>query len=69
MTDPFTAVWRKSSFSNGGGECVEIAALTGGRFAVRDSKAPGMGALVVITRAGMTVLLTGCKAGQFGGQA
>lgn len=37
-------VWRKSSFSGGGGEgggnCVEVAALPGGRTAFRDSKNP-----------------------------
>jgi hypothetical protein len=38
-------VWRKSSFSGGGdvggGNCVEVAALPGGRTAFRDSKNPG----------------------------
>ncbi len=33
------AVWRKSTFSNGIGECVEVADFVGGR-AVRDSKDP-----------------------------
>ncbi|SEG87464.1 protein of unknown function [Thermomonospora echinospora] len=31
--------WRKSSHSNGGGECVEVAAAHG-MVAIRDSKAP-----------------------------
>jgi Domain of unknown function (DUF397) len=31
--------WRKSSYSgSSGGNCVEVAALPGGGFAVRDSK-------------------------------
>ena len=35
-------LWRKSSYSNGQANCVEIAALSGGRttVVVRDSKAP-----------------------------
>jgi hypothetical protein len=40
-------VWRRSSFSGGGGhggaDCVELAVLADGRFAVRDSKNPGGG--------------------------
>lgn len=41
-----SVVWRKSSFSSGhGGNCVEVAPLSG-LTAVRDSKDPGGGALV-----------------------
>lgn len=33
--------WRKSSYSgNGGGNCIEVAALPGGKLWVRDSKNP-----------------------------
>lgn len=38
MTDPDLA-WRKSSFSNDQGECVEIAYQA--QVAIRDSKNPG----------------------------
>lgn len=34
------AVWRKSSHSGSGDQCVEVAALSGGLRAVRDSKDP-----------------------------
>ena len=36
------ALWRKSSYSNGQANCVEVTAVTGERrfVAVRDSKAP-----------------------------
>ena len=34
------ARWRKSTFSMGAGNCVEIAQLPGGLVAVRDSKNP-----------------------------
>lgn len=39
-------VWRKSSHSGGGNDCVEVA-LTGDGTAVRDSKDPGGGAFAV----------------------
>ncbi|WP_101258025.1 DUF397 domain-containing protein [Streptomyces barkulensis] len=37
--------WRRSSHSGGEGNCVEAAALPGGRTAVRDSKDPAGPAL------------------------
>jgi hypothetical protein len=33
-------IWRKSSHSGSGDQCVEVAALPGGGLAVRDSKNP-----------------------------
>ncbi len=45
------ALWRKSSYSNGQANCVEVAAV-GGRsvVAVRDSKAPDALSLIFTTR-------------------
>lgn len=44
MTTAFGLVWRRSSFSGGGGtgggNCVEAALLPADRFALRDSKNP-----------------------------
>lgn len=37
--------WRKSSYSGTSGTCVEVAELTGGHRAVRDSKNPAGPAL------------------------
>jgi Domain of unknown function (DUF397) len=43
--DDVITPWRKSSYSNSGANCVEIARTRGGKVAVRDSKNPGGGAL------------------------
>lgn len=37
--------WRKSSYSGGGNDCVEVASLSN-HTAVRDSKAPACGMLI-----------------------
>jgi Domain of unknown function (DUF397) len=52
-TDLSGVLWRKSSYSNGQANCVEIA-LRGGRttVVVRDSKAPGGSALMFSAQAG-----------------
>lgn len=48
MTDLSQAAWRKSTYSNGAnGGCVEVAGNFRDVTAVRDSKRPDDGALVV----------------------
>jgi hypothetical protein len=42
-----TLEWRKSRFSRDGNECVEMCRPATGLVAIRDSKAPGAGALVI----------------------
>ncbi|MFC4911390.1 DUF397 domain-containing protein [Actinomadura gamaensis] len=42
-----TALWTKSSHSGSGDQCVEVAALSGARRAVRDSKDPDGPALLL----------------------
>lgn len=56
--------WRKSGFSNDQGQCVEVAALSNGTIAVRNSNAPGAGT-VFFTPAEMSSWIQGCKAGEF----
>jgi uncharacterized protein DUF397 len=43
------AAWRKSTYSNNGGACVEIATNLPGLVAVRDSKDPAGPALIFST--------------------
>ena len=56
------AAWRKSSYSGGGNNCVEVAHLPGAA-AVRDSKDPEGGHLVFSAEAWET-FLTGIKRGE-----
>lgn len=62
--DLTTAHWRKSSTSNGhGNECVEIASLASGT-AVRDSKDPHAGALVLTPSAWSGLRSVLCQVGR-----
>jgi Domain of unknown function (DUF397) len=58
------AVWRKSTFSNNTGACVEVADLNGGGRAVRDSKNP-TGPALTFTAAEWTAFTAGVRAGEF----
>jgi predicted secreted Zn-dependent protease len=49
MSDLSSAFWRKSTYSMGGGDCVQTAQLPTGEVAVRHSKAPDKGVLVFTT--------------------
>jgi hypothetical protein len=59
-----TAIWRKSSYSNPSGNCVEAAALANG-VAVRNSRFPD-GPALVFTEAEWDAFVRGIKAGDFG---
>ncbi|HEU0089551.1 MAG TPA: DUF397 domain-containing protein [Pseudonocardiaceae bacterium] len=65
MDDLTHAVWRKSSRSGGGNECVEVAQLTDGGRAVRDSKHP-TGPALRFTPAGWAAFTVSIRSGQFG---
>ena len=58
--------WVKSSYSGPtGGNCVEIAFLTDGGVAMRNSRDPE-GAALVFTRAEWDAFLGGARDGEFG---
>ena len=56
--------WRKSSISNSQGACVELAQLSDGEFAVRNSRNPD-GPALIYTRAEIAALIEGVKQGEF----
>jgi Domain of unknown function (DUF397) len=60
------ARWVKSTYSGPtGGNCVEVALLTGRRVAVRDSRRPG-GPALVFPAAGWAAFTAAARAGDFG---
>ncbi|MFJ4657288.1 DUF397 domain-containing protein [Nocardia sp. NPDC088792] len=56
--------WRKSTFSNPSGNCVELAPMTDGQVAVRNSRDPE-GSIIVYTRPEIDAFLRGAKSGEF----
>lgn len=64
MPDLAGAAWRKSSYSNASGNCVEAAALADGTVAVRNSNNPDSG-VAFFTPAEIDAFLKGVKAGEF----
>jgi hypothetical protein len=63
MSDLAGAIWRKSTHSNNGGNCVEVARNLPGIVAVRDSKDPA-GAVLSFSPAGWQSFTVGIKAGK-----
>jgi hypothetical protein len=73
MTQPYNgipadeltgATWQKSRLSNPSGNCVEVAKLPGGGFAVRNSRDPH-GPALVYTSDEMAAFVLGAKDGDF----
>ena len=58
------AAWRKSTASNSQGACVELARLSSGEFAVRNSRHPE-GPALIYTEAEIGALIDGVKLGEF----
>jgi Domain of unknown function (DUF397) len=65
MDELTRANWRKAKASQANGACVEVASLSGGRHAVRDSKANGEGPVLLFTEAEWAAFLDGAKNGEF----
>jgi len=60
-----TVQWRKSSYSGAnGGDCIEVAPLSGDRFGIRDTERPDLPPWVV--RGGvLRAFVAGAKDGEF----
>ncbi|MEU8206583.1 DUF397 domain-containing protein [Streptosporangium sp. NPDC049046] len=60
-----TAVWRKATRSTGnGGDCIEIAPLSRGHVAIRDTEAPDQAPYVVRSEV-WAAFIDGAKKGEF----
>ncbi|MGI9099764.1 MAG: DUF397 domain-containing protein [Solirubrobacteraceae bacterium] len=64
VPDPSDASWRRSSFSQDGGQCVETAFLPDGGVALRHSRDPE-GSVLIYTRREWDAFLKGAKDGEF----
>jgi hypothetical protein len=63
-TNEIIGTWRKSSFSNPSGNCVEVAEAANGQVAVRNSRDPE-GGVLLYTRPEIDAFVRGAKAGEF----
>lgn len=58
------ATWHTSSYSGTAGQCVEVAELSGRRWAMRDSKTPD-GPTLIFTQAEWAAFVAGVRDGEF----
>ncbi|MER6406239.1 DUF397 domain-containing protein [Streptomyces viridosporus] len=58
------AAWRKSRYSGGNGNCVEVASLADGGVALRNSRFP-QGPALVYTQEEIAAFFAGVKDGEF----
>ncbi|MFG2914868.1 DUF397 domain-containing protein [Kitasatospora sp. NPDC048298] len=57
--------WAKSSYSNNGGDCVEVGVTPAGTIPVRDTKQHRRGPVLEFTPAAFQHFLDAVKAGEF----
>jgi hypothetical protein len=62
MSESRYVAWRKSSYSDGTGNCVEVAEA-GGLIAIRDTKGGGHGAVLEFAEAAWREFVAGTKIG------
>ena len=65
VDDVSRASWRRSTFSNLNGACVEIARIPPNRIGVRDKKDDGNGPILFFTDAEWSAFISGAKSGEF----
>lgn len=61
-----SVIWRKSSYSDTGAQCVECAIVDAGTVAVRDSKNPN-GPALLLNRGQLSAFVSAVAMGRFGG--
>jgi hypothetical protein len=57
--------WRKSTFSNLNGSCIEIGRVLPDRIGIRDTKDNGTGPVLVFTGPELDAFIAAAKAGEF----
>lgn len=65
MVELTNVQWRKSSFSMGMGDCLEVAFLDSGEVALRDDKNGDEGPVLMFTHSEWQAFLSGAKDGEF----
>jgi hypothetical protein len=58
-------LWRKSTYSQMNGNCVEVGRLASNRIGIRDTKDSGTGPVLIFTGAEWDAFITGAREGQF----
>lgn len=63
--DVSRGLWRKSTYSQMNGNCVEVGRLASNRIGIRDTKDSGTGPVLIFTGAEWDAFVAGAREGQF----